>query len=408
MSHGAMSDTAPGQRTVYVAGAGIAGLTLALALAKRGFAVVILEREPRPNPLGAGLQLSPNARLILDRLGLGDALAAVAFEPPALDVYPFARKTPLTSLAFGETASRRYRAPYAVIHRAGLHDVLLTAARRSTNIEILWSIRRVDLVHHARGISMGIELPDRRAFNVRPYAYVGADGVWSKTRIDLLDGPNAKFSGYVAWRALIAEAQLAGLIPLDRTCLFWGPGFHAVTYPLPAEGKLNVALFTRLGAKRAFSANPPTRPRIDKWYLRRSKVFGELFKIMGDKWTFWPVSTVETRRWHEGPVGLIGDAAHAMLPFQAQGAAMAIEDAAVLAAEMTVADRPDEAFTVFENKRRKRVERVRALSRRNGRVFHLPWPVSQARNLAVVNREADAHLAELDWLYGFDATANPG
>ncbi|HUV33177.1 MAG TPA: FAD-dependent oxidoreductase [Devosiaceae bacterium] len=408
MPDGANSDTDAARRTVYLAGAGIAGLTLALELAKRGFAVVVLEREPRPSPLGAGLQLSPNARLILNRLGLRDALAATAFEPLALDVYPFARTTPLASLAFGETVSRRYRAPYTVIHRAGLNEVLLAAARRSSNIEILWSIRRVDLVRHARGISMGIELPDRRALNVRPYAYVGADGVWSKTRIDLLDGPDAKFSGYVAWRALIAEAQLAGLVPLDRTCLFWGPGFHAVTYPLPAEARLNVALFTRLSARHAFALDPPTRPRIDKWYLRRSKVFGELMKIMGDKWTFWPISTVKTKRWHDGPVGLIGDAAHAMLPFQAQGAAMAIEDAAVLASELAATDTPESAFAAFEARRRKRVERVRALSQRNGRVFHLSWPFSQARNLAVINRAADAHLAELDWLYGFDAAAGEG
>lgn len=398
-----MPEAADGQRTIYIAGAGIAGLTLALALARRGFAIVVLEREARPSPFGAGLQLSPNARLPLNRLGLDEALRGVSFEPPSLDVYPFGRTTPLRSLALGEIAAARYGVPYAVMHRADLAQVLLAAARRSASIEILWSIRQLDLVRHARGISMGVELADRSALNVRPYAFVGADGVNSTTRTDLLAGPPAKYSGYVAWRALVAEAQLAGLVPLDRTSLFWGPGFHAVAYPLPHQAQINIALFTRLKATQAFRQPPPQRPRIDRWYLRRSRVFGDLMRIMGDKWTFWPALTVGSAAWHAGPVGLIGDAAHAMLPFQAQGAAMAIEDAVVLAEELARRATAEAAFAAYVGRRRKRIARVRAVSARNGSLFHLPWPFTRLRDFAVAHRASDAHLARLDWLYGFDA-----
>lgn len=401
-----MPDPANGQRSIYIAGAGIAGLTLALALARRGFSVVVLEREANPSPFGAGLQLSPNARLLLNRLGLDEALKKVSFEPPCLDVYPFGRGKPVRSLEFGQAAATRYGIPYAVIHRADLHQVLLAAARRSASIEVLWSIRQLDLVRHARGISMGVELPDHSALNVRPHAFVGADGVNSTTRTDLLGGQAAKYSGFVAWRALVAEAQLAGLVPLDRTCLYWGPGFHAVTYPLPHQMQVNVVLVTSLKAKRAFHATPPPRPKIDRWYLRRSQVFGDLMKIMGDKWTFWPVFTVRAPSWHDGPVGLVGDAAHAMLPFHAQGAAMAIEDAVVLADELAARPSADEAFAAYAHRRRRRVERVRALSARNGAVFHMPWPLTLGRNFVVANRAPDAHLANLDWLYGFDAGAD--
>ncbi len=401
-----MPHPADGQRSIYIAGAGIAGLTLALALARHGFSVVVLERQAHPSPFGAGLQLGPNARLLLDRLGLDAALKKVSFEPPSLDVYPFGRQKPLRALALGQNALSRYGVPYAVIHRADLHRVLLTAARRSASIEVLWSIRQLDLVRHARGISMGVELADHSALNVRPHAFVGADGVNSTTRTDLLGGPSAKYSGYVAWRGLVAEAQLAGLVPLDRTCVFWGPGFHAVTYPLPHQAQINVVLVTRLKAKRAFQATPPTRPKIDRWYLRRSRVFGDLMKIMGDKWTFWPIFTVRTASWHDGAVGLVGDAAHAMLPFQAQGAAMAIEDAVVLADELATRPSAEEAFAAYAARRRKRVERVREVSARNGGLFHLPWPLTHIRNYVVAHRAPDAHLAHLDWLYGFDAGAD--
>jgi salicylate hydroxylase len=401
-----MPDPADGQRSVYIAGAGIAGLTLALTLARNGFSVVVLEREARPSPFGAGLQLGPNARLPLNRLGLDEALKKVSFEPPSLDVYPFGRTEPLRSLQFGPTATARYGLPYSVIHRADLHRVLLTAVRRSSNIELFWSVRQFDLVRHARGISMGIELADHSALNVRPYAFVGADGVNSTTRTDLLGGPAAKYAGLVAWRALVAEAQLAGLVPLDRTCLFWGPGFHAVTYPLPHQAQINIVLVTRLKAKRVAQSNAPTRPRIDRWYLKRSRVFGDLMKIMGDKWTFWPIFTVRTAAWHDGAVGLVGDAAHAMLPFQAQAAAMAIEDAVVLANELAARPTAEEAFAAYSRRRRKRVERVSDISARNGWLFHLPWPLSLVRNAVVAHRAPDAHLARMDWLYGFDAEAD--
>jgi len=395
-----MQQPADGQRSVYIAGAGIAGLTLALSLARRGFAAVVMEREAHPSPLGAGLQLSPNARVILDRLGLAEALANAAFETPSLDIYPFARKTPLRSLPLGQAVRRRFGIPYAVIHRAALADVLLQAARRSPGIEIIWGVRQLDLVRHARGLSMGIELADRQALNVRPHALVGADGVRSAVRTEVMDGPAAKYSGFVAWRTLLAEAQLAGLAPLDRTALYWGPGFHAVTYPLPNTGQVNAVVVTRLPERRL--ARPPTRPPIDRWYLKRSRFFGGLMGMVGDKWTFWPISTVQAKSWHDGPVGLIGDAAHAMVPFQAQGAAMAIEDAAVLADRLVEADSAEQAFAAYEAARRPRIARVRALSARNGRVFHLPWPLTIGRNMVVAGEAPEAHLERLDWLYGTD------
>jgi len=393
---------ATGQRVIYIAGAGIAGLTLALSLAKRGFAAVVLEREAQPNPLGAGIQLSPNARRVLDRLGLDAALRAASFSPEFIDLYPFASKAPLKSLQYGKVAERRYGAAYSVLHRAELAGALLTAARRSSNIEIVWAVRQVDLVRHARGLSIGVELMDRSAINARPYAYVGADGVGSRTRTELLGGKSARYSGFVAWRALAGEAQLAGLLPIDRVSVFWGRGFHAVTYPLPGRREINVVLVTKVSEKRAFGEKQASEPKIDSYYRGRSHVFGELLRVLRGKWTFWPISTVEASKWHDDSVGIIGDAAHAMLPFAAQGAAMAIEDGALLAREMIDRDSPEEAFQSFAAHRRGRIDKVRRLARRNGAAFHLPWPMSLIRNRVVAAQSPDAHLAESDWLYRYD------
>lgn len=393
---------AAGQRVIYIAGAGIAGLTLALSLAKRGFAAVVLEREAAANPLGAGIQLSPNARVVLNRLGLDTALRAASFSPEFIDLYPFASKTPIKSLQYGKVAERRYGAPYSVLHRADLAAVLLNAARRSPNIEIVWHVRQVDLVRHARGLSIGVELHDRSAINARPHAYIGADGVGSRTRTELLGGRRARYSGFAAWRALAGEAQLAGLLPIDRVSIFWGRGFHAVTYPLPGRREINVVLVTKLSEKRALGDKRASEPKIDSYYRRRSHVFGELLRVLRGKWTFWPVSTVDAAKWHDGSVGLVGDAAHAILPFAAQGAAMAIEDGALLAREFVDRDTPEEAFQSFTALRRGRIDKVRRLARRNGRAFHLPWPMSLIRNQIVAGQSPDAHLAEADWLYGYD------
>jgi 2-polyprenyl-6-methoxyphenol hydroxylase-like FAD-dependent oxidoreductase len=397
-----MSSDADPDRTVYIAGAGIAGLTLALCLAKFGFTVVVLERESAPQPFGAGLQISPNARYILNMLGLSEAVAAASFEPEALDIYPFGRTSPIASLSFGKTATERYGVPYATMHRADLAKVLLTAAKHQAAIAIHYGVARTEIAEHALGISAQIELADHTLRTVRPFAFIGADGVHSDTRIRLLGGPPAAYSGLVAWRALVPMKVLAPLIATDRTSLMFGPGTHIVLYPMPVYDQFNVVMFTRVAKKRLGNAKNTGRPKLDRYYVKRCALVRALFEAIGDKWTTWPLNAVQTDTWHKGCVGLIGDAAHAMLPFQAQGAAMAIEDSALLAAELDRAKKPHTAFTRFEALRRPRIERVVARSARNGTIFHLPGPLCYGRDLVVANRDPATHFSSLDWLYGYD------
>jgi salicylate hydroxylase len=392
---------APGGRTVYIAGAGIAGLTLALSLAKFGASVVVLERNKAIQEVGAGLQISPNARRVLNQLGLDKQVTAASFEPAGIDLYPFGAARPLTTLRLGNVAQSRFGAPYAVMHRADLADLLYRACRRFANIDVAFGIKGFDAVSHARDVSVTAEEADGRARSGRAFAFIGADGVNSTTRTHILGGPAAEQNDRVAWRVLLDIGALGDAIALDRTSVLFGPGFHAVCYPLPHRGKLNVALFAR-EPSRAPGTPAPSEPSLPASALR-SRQFASLLRAGKGHWTYWPLGTVVAEQWHHGAIGLIGDAAHAMLPFQAQGAAMAIEDAAILAPLLMTEPRAAAALHRYVSLRRARVDQVARVSAGNGFAFNLDWPLSLGRDAVLRLQGPEGHLRRLAWLYGYDA-----
>lgn len=388
----------------YVAGAGISGLTLALALAKFGAAVVVLERSPVLSEFGAGLQISPNARRILDRLGLDEAITARSLEPTGIDIYPYRWPSPLVTLALGQTMRDRFGAPYAVMHRADLADALYKATRRFANIDILFGVRSWDAQSHARGITIAIDEANGQTRTGRGQALIGADGVHSQTRRTLLGVPDAQYRGRVAWRTLLPFDTVASELTLDRVSVLFAPGYHLVCYPLPHRRQVNIALFARTPLQKAEAGTAPILPRA----LRKSPRIETILAAAGNTWTPWPLYTVDAPRWHAGNIGLVGDAAHAMVPFQAQGAAMGIEDAAVLAPLLIGEPNAETAFAKFEKIRRARIARVARTALSNGRVFHMEWPWSVARNFVIAAQGSHGHLKRLDWLYGHDAQPPAG
>ena len=388
-------------RIYYIAGAGISGLTLALALAKFGASVTVLERSPTPSEFGAGLQISPHAYRVLDGLGLGPALAARSLEPTGIDLYPYASRDPLVTLELGAAMRARFGAPYAVMHRADLADALYKACRRFANIDMQFGVRAWDAASHDKGVTVTIEDASGQARSGRAAALIGADGVHSQTRTNLLEGPSAHYQGRVAWRTLLPFDALAGQVALDRVSVFFAAHFHVVCYPLPHRRQVNVALFAK-GPSNRPAGTRPVLPRS----LRRSPRLEVILAAAGDSWSAWPLFTVEAPHWHRGNIGLIGDAAHAMAPFQAQGAAMGIEDAAILAPLLMAGPSAEAAFERYTALRRPRVARVARTSDANGRIFHLPWPASTARNLVIRAQGSRAHLRRLDWLYGYDAVGD--
>jgi len=388
-------------RTIYIAGAGIAGLTLALGLAKFGLRVVVLERNAAISEFGAGLQISPNARKVLDKLGLGEAIEAQSFVPEGIDIFPDDRPEPLQTLLLGRAVAERFGAPYAVMHRADLVEILHAAARRFANIDVVFGVTDSAVETEDGGVTVTAAEPDGKTRRAQPFAFIGADGVRSTTRTEVLGGPPARYTGKVAWRALVTPDQLSSS-PLLGTKLLLGTDFHMVVYPLPHRNAVNLALFTQ-EAESDLAVLDERAPRV------RSRRKGRLTAILdavGENWTPWVLSTVELDTWHKGSIGLIGDAAHAMLPFQAQGAAMAIEDAAVLAPLLAASPNADHAFTRFAALRQERVKRVQDVSRSNGKVFHMGFPLSLARNTVIRMEGPRGHFKRLDWLYGYD-TGSP-
>ena len=385
-------------RTICIIGAGIAGLTLALGLAKFGLNVVILERNAGISEFGAGLQISPNARKVLDRLGLDEALAQKSFTPKGIDIYPDGRERPLQTLSLGEEIAHQFGAPYSVMHRADLVEILQAATRPFANIDIVFGATDIE-IETTDTLSVSAREPDGKMRRVRPFALVGADGVRSAIRTGMLGGPEARYTGKVAWRALVAPEALEGQVRLDHTSLLLGSDFHLVVYPLPHRNAVNLALFTR-EAESDLSVLHSRSPRLKPGSNARLQA---ILKAVGEDWTPWILSSAELDSWHRGPIGLIGDAAHAMLPFQAQGAAMAIEDAAVLAPLLAASPNPEHAFTRYHALRHERVRRVQEVSRKNGKIFHMRWPLSMARNTVIALEGPRGHFKRLAWLYGHDA-----
>lgn len=381
-------------RHFVIAGAGISGLTLALALAQRGARVTVLERSPAVQEVGAGLQISPNARHVLDQLGLDEAVAAVSFEPKALDTYPHGAASPLLSMELGDVLRQRFGAPYAVMHRGDLAEVLYRACAAQSNIRFEFGVRGWEVRHTAEGVEAIIETSEGVGLDINAHAFIGADGVHSQTRRNVLDGTEASFDNRIAWRTLVPTSQMAGLIASDRVSVFFGTGFHLVCYPLPHRQQVNLALFMPNHNAEEASQPKPARPG--------SRVEA-ILKAAGATWTPWPLYTVETETWHKGNIGLIGDAAHAMVPFQAQGAAMGIEDAAVLAPFLLETKSGEAAFEHYARLRQDRVRRVAALSAQNGKIFHMPWPLSMARDGVMVAQGPQAHLQRLGWIYEYKA-----
>ena len=408
-----MSGTAP----VVVAGAGIAGLATAIALARRGIAVEVIERAARLAEIGAGLQLSPNAVHALDGLGLREAVSAVAVAPEAVRIASVARGRPIARVPLGDGAARRHGAPYWLVARADLQAVLLAAAAADPNIRLTLSCPVTGV--HEEPDCVRVQTP---AGEIVARALVGADGVGSAVRA-AIGGTAAVPTGKVAFRATApvdVAAAIGGVRLSDDAWIWLSPRAHLVHYPMHGGARLNLVAVAEATADEGPNGNGANgNGNGGEWnhaaaaeaVLSRFAGFPPAVRALlsaGEDWRRWPLSTVDPAGlWWRGRTVLIGDAAHAMVPFLAQGAAMAIEDAVVLADHLAGAraDETEAALAAYGRARRERVRQVWAGAARNGDIYHLAGVAAAARDTALSLAPPGLLLAGFDWLYGWRPAA---
>jgi salicylate hydroxylase len=392
--------SAPASRTIIVAGAGIGGLTTAIALAELRFHVIVLEKAPQLDETGAGIQLSPNASGVLIRLGLEKHLIDRVIVPDDISIVAARSGRPIVRIPLGAAAQTRYGAPYWIAHRADLQAALLARAREHPDVDLRLGAPFEDVAVHAKGVTVVSRHALERE-NQQALALVGADGVWSNVRHQHFDGAQATFSGHVAWRGTIDARQLPREFSQNRVTLWLGSGAHLVVYPVRGGALLNVVAivagqWNRPGWNEAGSASEiATAFNTPRWSAAARMIIGA-----ADNWRKWALFTVDGVPVAEGPVALVGDAGHAMLPFAAQGAAMAIEDAAVLADCLSRQPAsPTHAFRQYASLRQARVAQVKRATWQSGAIFHLPGPVGLARNLTMKALGGRRLLSQRDWLY---------
>ena len=391
---------------VLIIGGGIGGLTAALALDKRGHRVTVAEQSGVISEVGAGLQLSPNAMKVMNALGVGARVMRDAFRPQALELRWGRSGMTIFDVPLRKAAVNRWGAEYIHVHRADLIDALREellarvpdALRLGCHLERYAQRGDKVVAHFAGGEAIEADL------------IVGADGIHSVVRKQMLGPDTPRFTGNVAWRATVPVSELGDKAPPPTACVWAGPRRHAVTYLLRRGSVANfvgVVQHKKPGEESwtATGAKEQALKDFRRWHPKVRAIIEA-----ADTLNRWPLfDRPQLSKWHEGRAVLLGDACHPMLPFLAQGAAMAIEDAWALGACLSAEPDVEAALTAYEACRKPRATRVQNGARANARTFHRGDPVSRFGTYVpmwMASKAAPGFIhSRNDWLYGYDETA---
>ncbi|MDH5205591.1 MAG: FAD-dependent monooxygenase, partial [Hylemonella sp.] len=382
-------------------GGGIGGLSAALACLRCACEVRLFEQADDFSEFGAGIQLGPNVTRVLHAWGLAEPLSAVAAFPEVLKLRDARSGAQLGALQLGAAFVQRYGAPYATIHRADLQALLLEAVQRHAQARFYLRSQVVAVSQDMEGVTLQT-LDGRQA---QGDALVGADGIRSRVRAALLNDAPARATGHLAYRALVSQQDLPATLRSQQVTVWMGERLHVVQYPVCGGEFLNVVAV--IHGQIAADAMPGWDHAANAADLRAAlaATTPDLRKLIEaiDAWRLWPLydrpPMQGANEQAQGRVALLGDAAHPMRPYLAQGAGMAIEDAAALGAALgrgglTVA----EALGQYAHQRWQRNAQVQAKAIRNGQVFHAAGPVRWGRDMAL--RLLGERVLDQPWLYG--------
>jgi len=381
---------------VLIAGGGIGGFATALALARKGLESIIIERETALREAGAGIQLGPNVFAMFDVLGITDAICEVAVFPDALVMKDALDGSEVTRIPLNTAEFlTRFKHPYGVIYRPDLHNALIAAAKTTGKVEV----RPGSKVTGFEDTGTGVRVSLASGETMEGAALVGADGLWSKVREAIVGDGAPRVSGHIAYRAVLPEAEVPAANHRNEVILWAGPKTHLVHYPLHRGDIFNlVAVFHSDAYEEGWDVYGDVNELTAKFAGQRPEVLGMLDRI--ESWRMWVLCDREpVKQWSIGRVTLLGDAAHPMLQYLAQGACMATEDAVCLAHHLARTAEPATGFLAYQADRYLRTARVQMTARLYGDIYHAAGPVAELRRMMLSGRTAEQAYTGVNWLY---------
>jgi salicylate hydroxylase len=382
---------------VLIVGGGIGGLAAALALARKGIASQLIEQAPEFKEIGAGIQLGPNVFWMFDILGLTEEISKLAVFPNNLIMMDSTTAEEVTRIPLGDAFRKKFKNPYAVIHRADLHKVLLEACQKSNLIKLDASQKIVEVEEKAGGITATTE----SGKTYKGAALIGADGLWSTIRQMIVSDGKPIVAGHITYRAVLPTSEMPEHLRWRDMVLWAGEKVHLVHYPLRTGELFNlVAVFHSSRYEEGWDSYGDPAELHERFAKTCAPVRTLLGKI--ESWRMWVLcDRPPIKEWSKGRMTLLGDAAHPMLQYLAQGANMSIEDAVCLANEVERAQGDyAAAFRAYPQKRYLRTGRVQIMSRIYGEFYHAAGVARELRNGMLAARTPEDAMAGMEWLYG--------
>ncbi|MBT9506570.1 3-hydroxybenzoate 6-monooxygenase [Rhodoferax sp.] len=381
---------------IVIAGGGIGGLAAALVLGRQGYQITVLEQSDAFGEIGAGIQIGPNAFRMFEHLGLTDAIDKVAYFPPALQMRDVRTGELVVRAPVGDVAQAAYGFRYGVIYRVDIHNVFLNACAALPNITLRTNAKLASYVQDSAGVRVSLAAGE----TIQADALIGADGLWSSVRQSIVADGKPRVSGHIAYRAVLPVADVPEHLYSPDVVLWGGEKTHLVHYPLRRGELFNlVAVFHSSQFDEGWNTFGDPAELTDRFAKAAPQVKELLAKI--DTWKMWVLCDREpVSNWSDNRVTLLGDAAHPMLQYLAQGACMAIEDAVVLGAVLKQhKGNFATAFQKYQQARYLRTGRVQLTARFYGDIYHASGVQRELRNQMFQSGTESAGFAGLSWLY---------